>query len=67
MNENADKNKVAAVHQNAVILANIIELTCNCIKQVAVSDVADALSDDSLNRDILAHVVAARIKEKLIA
>jgi hypothetical protein len=65
--EIAQQDKVQRVHQNAVILANVIELVCACVKQAATSDVAQALGDDSLNRDVLANLVANRIKEKLIA
>lgn len=55
------------MHQNAVIIANIIELTVSCLKRVAVSEVSDALGEDSLNRDVVGHIVANRIKDKLIA
>ncbi len=67
MQEIVNQNKIASVHQNAVIIANIIELTASCLKRVAVSQVSDALGEDSLNRDVLCHIVANRIKEKLIA
>lgn len=67
MNEIAQQNKINDVHQNAVIIANIIELTVSCIKRVAVSEVSDALGQDSLSRDVLNHIVANRIKEQLIA
>lgn len=67
LNEITEKAKVQRVHQNAVILANVIDLVCACVKRVATSEVAQALGDDALNRDVLAHIVANRIKEKLIA
>lgn len=67
LNEITQQAKVQRVHQNAVILANIVEIACACVKRVATSEVGDALGDDSLNRDVLGHIVANRIKEKLIA
>lgn len=67
MQEIVNQSKINSVHQNAVIIANIIELTTSCVKRIAVSEVSTALGDDSLNRDVLTHIVANRIKEKLIA
>lgn len=67
MQEIVNQSKVTTVHQNAVIIANIIELTVSCLKRVAVSEVSDALGEDSLNRDVVSHIVANRIKDRLIA
>lgn len=67
LTEIADKAKTDRVHENAVILANVVELVCSVVKRVALSDVSNALGEQSLNRDVLANVVANRIKEKLIA
>lgn len=66
LTEITQQDKTHRVHQNAVILANIVEIVCACVKRAATSDIAQALGDDSLNKDVLANIVANRIKEKLI-
>lgn len=58
--------QVSRLHQNAVIIANVTELVCSCVKKIAETDVASALSDDSMNRGVLASIVANHIQEKFI-
>lgn len=59
--------KVGKIVDNAIPLANIIELSASVIIKVAGKDVADTLQQESLNRNILSNLVANRIKEKLLA
>jgi hypothetical protein len=59
--------KVGKIADNAIPLANIIELSASVIIKVAGKDVADTLQQESLNRNILSNLVANRIKEKLLA
>lgn len=58
--------EVSRVHQNAVIIANIVELVCSCVKKAAEADVASALGDESMNKSVLASIVANHIQEKFI-
>lgn len=67
LNEITEHAKNTRVHKNAVVLANIIELACACVKRVSCGEAAQALEGGEMNRDVLANIVANRVKEKLIA
>lgn len=67
LTEIAQQDKTQRVHRNAVIFANVVEIVCACVKNAASGSVSQALGDNSLNKDVLAGIVANRIKEKLIA
>lgn len=58
--------KINKIADNAIPLANIIELSASVIIKVAGKDVADTLQQESLNRNILSNLVANRVKEKLL-
>lgn len=54
-----------AITDNAIVLSNIVELATSVVRQVARTDVSDALGDQSQTRDVVSNTVANRIKEKL--
>ena len=54
------------VHQNAVIIANVVELVCACVKNSAQSETGTALGDDSFNKGVLGSIVANHIQEKFL-
>lgn len=59
-------SEVSRLHQNAVIIANVVELVCSCVKKASETDMASALGDDSVNKSVLASIVANHIQDKFI-
>ena len=51
---------------NGVILANIIEVSTNVVNRVAGKDIADSVNRQTLSRNVLANLVANRIKTRIL-
>ena len=51
---------------NGVILANIIEVSTNVVSRVAGKDIADSVNRQTLSRNVLANLVANRIKTRVL-
>lgn len=51
---------------NGVILANIIEVSTNVVSRVAGKDIADSVNRETLSRNVLANLVANRIKTRIL-
>lgn len=51
---------------NGVILANIIEVSTNVVSRVAGKDIADSVNRQTLSRNVLANLVANRIKTRIL-
>ena len=51
---------------NGVILANIIEVSTNVVSRVAGKDIADSVNHQTLSRNVLANLVANRIKTRIL-
>jgi hypothetical protein len=58
--------KSSKVLNNAIPLANIIEISTSVILKMAGKDIADVINDTALNRSMLSNLVANRIKEKIL-
>ncbi len=54
------------ITDNAITLSNIVELSSSVIIRIAGKDIADAVGNESLNRNVLNGMIANRIKEKLL-
>ncbi len=65
--EQTSQIKVTKTMDNAVVLANVIELSAGVIIKIAGKDVADTLNNQTLNRAVLSNLVANRIKEKILS
>lgn len=52
-----------AVKDNAIIIANILELTSSVVGKLASKDFEGALNGDSVTKSVLANIGANRIKE----
>jgi len=59
------KNK--AILNNAIVLANVIELSTSVVINLAGTDMAETLNKQSVSRAVLSNLVANRIKEKVLA
>lgn len=66
LQEQQDLLKTKQIMDNAVPLANIVELTTSVVIGLAGKDVADSINKQSLNRSVLSNLVATRIKEKIL-
>lgn len=51
---------------NGVVLANIIEISTNVVSRVAGKDIADSVNRQTLSRNVLANLVANRIKTRIL-
>ena len=51
---------------NGVVLANIIEVSTNVVSRVAGKDIADSVHRQTLSRNVLANLVANRIKTRIL-
>lgn len=51
---------------NGVVLANIIEISTNVVSRVAGKDIADSVNRQTLSRNVLANLVANRIKARVL-
>ena len=51
---------------NGVVLANIIEVSTNVVSRVAGKDIADSVNRQTLSRNVLANLVANRIKARVL-
>ena len=51
---------------NGVVLANIIEVSTNVVSRVAGKDIADSVNRQTLSRNVLANLVANRIKTRIL-
>lgn len=54
------------MHQNAVVVANIIEVVGSVIKNIANSDVSSTLSTQGVSTTLLGNIIANRIKERVL-
>lgn len=59
-------DRLTAVHSNAVVIANIVEVVSSVIKNIATSDVSETISSDGLSASVLGNIIANRIKEKVL-
>jgi hypothetical protein len=48
------------------LLANIIEVSTNVVSRVAGKDIADSVNRQTLSRNVLANLVANRIKTRIL-
>lgn len=51
---------------NGVVLANIIEISTSVVSRVAGKDIADSVNRQTLSRNVLANLVANRIKTRVL-
>ena len=51
---------------NGVVLANIIEISTSVVSRVAGKDIADSVNRQTLSRNVLANLVANRIKARVL-
>lgn len=51
---------------NGAVLANIIEVSTNVVSRVAGKDIADSVNRQTLSRNVLANLVANRIKARVL-
>ena len=51
---------------NGAVLANIIEVSTNVVSRVAGKDIADSVNRETLSRNVLANLVANRIKTRVL-
>ena len=51
---------------NGVVLANIIEISTSVVSRVAGKDIADSVNRQTLSRNVLANLVANRIKTHVL-
>ena len=65
--EQYNKVRLGRIKENGIVLANVIELASNVISGMAGKDIADTLNKQTLNRSMLANLIATRIKEQLLA
>lgn len=65
--EQYNKVRRDRIKENGIVLANVIELASNVISGMAGKDIADTLNKQTLNRSMLANLIATRIKEQLLA
>lgn len=65
--EQYNKVRHDRIKENGIVLANVIELASNVISGMAGKDIADTLNKQTLNRSMLANLIATRIKEQLLA
>lgn len=63
--EQEDIIKTTKIAENAVVLSNVVELATSVIIKIAGKDIADSLGQQSLNRNMLSNLVAARVKENI--
>lgn len=66
LDEQQQKLKTKKIADNAISLANIIELTTSVVISMAGKDIADSMNNQSINREVLSNMVANRIKEKIL-
>lgn len=64
--EQTDLIRRNRVEENGIVLANVIELAANVISGMAGTDIADTINKQTLNRSVLANLIAGRIKEQLL-
>lgn len=66
LEQQQDLLKTKQILDNAVPLANIVDLATSVVISLAGKDVADSINKQSLNRTVLSNLVANRIKEKIL-
>lgn len=64
--EQTDLIRRNRIKENGIVLANVIELAANVISGMAGTDIADTINKQTLNRSVLANLIAGRIKEQLL-
>lgn len=66
LEEQANALKAQRVYNITIVLSNILELATSVVLGAAGKDIADSITKESLNRNVLANLVANRIKEKIL-
>lgn len=64
--EQQDLLKTKKILDNAVPLANVVELATSIVINLAGKDIADSINKQSLNRTVLSNLVANRIKQRIL-
>lgn len=64
--EQQTKIENKSVYKNAVVVANIIELSVSVVSRLAGKNIADSLDNSPISRSALGNIVANRIKDKLL-
>lgn len=59
--------KVKKILDTSIVVSNIIELATSVILDIAGKDTADTIGDQSLNRNVLANLVADRVKVRVLS
>lgn len=65
--EQATQINSEKILNNAIVIANIVELTSNVIIRIAGKDIADSLNNNSLSKTVINNLIANRIKERILA
>lgn len=66
LQEQQSEANSAKVLKNAVVIANVIELTSSIISRVDGKDAAYAEDKGNLSRLVLDNIIGSRIKKKLL-
>lgn len=64
--EKKEQAKLERVYNNGIVISNIVEVVSGVVSRVAGKDISDSVGKETLNRSLLSHMVATRIKEKLL-
>jgi hypothetical protein len=61
--EMEDSVKNSKIYDNAIVIANILELTTSVIANMATSDISDSLEKETLSKSVLTRLAANNIMQ----
>lgn len=58
--------KLTSQYKNAIVVANILELSVSVLSKIATDDLARQIDGDTVTKSVLLNIAANRIRNKVL-